>query len=106
MNGIVRVIDKPANLIDVLRSERAKEAQRLRKYSTDSQLSSVDTLAAAVAAAEVMVLTPRVSGARRRASSGLRARSVADIKRELGVALRLLPGQGHRCRRACSVRRQ
>ena len=29
MNGIVRVTDKPANLIDALRSELAKEARRL-----------------------------------------------------------------------------
>ena len=59
MNGIVRVTNKPAKLIDVLRSERQRRRSAFRTHS--SHVSFLRwTLWPAVAAAEVMVLTPSI----------------------------------------------
>lgn len=58
MKGIVQVTNKPVKLIDPLRNELAKEAQRLSDGLRSWSTSSLVTLAENVAAAEVMVATP------------------------------------------------
>jgi hypothetical protein len=82
MSDIVQVIDKPANLIDVLRSERAKEARRL---SDELASASLITLAGAVAAAEVLVEAPEFKALAGVLEAALAPASVAEIKRELGL---------------------
>jgi hypothetical protein len=90
MSGIVQVIDKPANLIDVLRSDRAKEAWRL---SEELASSSLKTLAAAVAAAEVMVETPEYKALIGLLKAALKHASIADINRELAVIFACYPAK-------------
>ncbi len=97
MNGIIRVTSRPVKLLDTLRSDLAKEARRLADalhHWSSSRAPSFCTLAENVAAAEVMVTTPEYSALVGALEAAFAPASVADIARELGLAVRLLPGQG------------
>jgi hypothetical protein len=90
MSGNVQIVDKPVNLIDVHRSDRAKEARRI---SEELASSTLKTLAAAVAAAEVMVETPEYKALVGVLKAALKHASVADINRELAVIFACYPAK-------------
>ena len=93
MNEIVRVTDKPVKVIDALRCEMAKEARRLSGALHDWSASSVETLASAVAAAELMVATPEYEALVGALQAAFAPASVTDIKRELGVLFACYPAK-------------
>ena len=90
MNEIVRVTNKPVNIIDTLRCELAKEARRL---SDALQSPSLATLAENVAAAEVTVATPEYRALVGALKAALAPASVEDITRELGLLFACYPAK-------------
>src|SRR6266404_5040488 len=94
MNGIVRVTNKPVKIIDMLRSEVAKEARRLsdalHPWSTSP---SLDILAEKVAAAELMVATPEYQALVGALKAAFAPASVEDITRELGLLFACYPAK-------------
>jgi hypothetical protein len=90
MNGIVRITNKPLNIIDTLRSELAKEARRL---SEALQSPSLATLAENVAAAEVTVATPEYRALVGALKAALAPASVEDVTRELGLLFACYPAK-------------
>ena len=96
MNGIVQVPNKPANIIDTLRSELAKEARRLSDallHWSWSLSPSFYTLAENVAPAEVIVATPEYRALAGALKAALAPASVADIARELGLLFACYPAK-------------
>jgi hypothetical protein len=93
MNEIVRLTDKPANPIDALRSEKAKEARRLSEALDGQSGSSMEKLAEAVAGAELMVDRPEYRALVSTLQTTLEPASVTDIKRELGVLFACYPAR-------------
>jgi hypothetical protein len=94
MNGIVQVTNKPVKLLDTLRSDIAKEAVRHRNaLNYWSGPLSLVTLAEKVAAAEVLVATPKYQALIGTIEAAFAPASIAEIKRELGLLFACFPAK-------------
>jgi hypothetical protein len=92
MNGIVRVTNKPANIIDTLRSDLAKEARRLADVLRWPP-PSWETLAKNVAGAELMLVAPEYQSLAGVLRATFAPASVEDITRELGLVFGCYPAR-------------
>jgi hypothetical protein len=93
MNGIVRVTNKSANPIDVLRSALAKEARRLSNALESQFWSGLGSVTEIFAAAEAMIVTPEYQALVGGLRAALALASVEDITRELGLVFACYPAK-------------
>jgi hypothetical protein len=93
MNGIERVTGRPATLIDMFRSDFAKEARRVSGALKDWRMSSLGVLAKVVAAAEAMIVTPEYPVLVNALRAASMPASAADVARELKVLFACYPAK-------------